>query len=164
MKDIRTKSLLFYRFQGTFFYLRIQMHLESLQLNYYCYYYYYSLMSFSHNSLLVVFHWSFSDINFPQVSRTHLSILADLSNTVVLKFSILLLISSSSSPFSKLPRIVLIAPTTIGITLTLIFHGFFSSQARSKYLSIVSFFFIFTQWSVRMAKSTRWQILFFFVN
>ena len=31
----------------------------------------------------MVFHWSLSDSKFPQVSRTLLSILADLNNAVV---------------------------------------------------------------------------------
>ena len=41
---------------------------------------------------------------------------------------------------------------------------FFSSQARSKYLSIFSFSFIFTQWFAGTAEPSRWQVLFSLVN
>ena len=46
--------------------------------------------------------------------------------------------SKSSSPFT-VPK----APITIGIIVTFIFHSFFNSQARSKYLSF--FFYTFFQ-------------------
>ena len=41
------------------------------------------------------------------------------------------------------------------------FHSFFSSLARSKYLSPFSFSFIFTLWSAGTAKSTIRRVLFF---
>ena len=41
------------------------------------------LERFSHQRCLMVFHWSLSDNKSPQVSRTLLSILADLKNAVV---------------------------------------------------------------------------------
>ena len=41
------------------------------------------LACFSHQRLLMVFHWRLSDSKFPQVSRTLLSIPADHSNVVV---------------------------------------------------------------------------------
>ena len=41
--------------------------------------------------------------------------------------------------------------------------AFFSSQARSKYLSIFSLSFIITQWSAGTAKSTT-PVVFYFVN
>ena len=47
------------------------------------------------------------------------------------------------------------------ITVILMFHSFFSSLARSKYLSIFPFSFIFTLLSVWMVKFIQWQILFF---
>ena len=40
-------------------------------------------LSFSHQHRLIVFHWSLSDSNSPQVSRTLLSILAVFNNIVV---------------------------------------------------------------------------------
>ena len=86
----------------------------------------------------MVFHWSLSDSKSPQVSRTFLGILADCSSAVVWMVSILPLISRSSSLFSKFIGTVPCAPTAIGITFTLIFHSFFNSLARFRYLSIIS--------------------------
>ena len=97
-------------------------------------------MSFSHQRWLMVFLWSLSDWNFLQVSRTLLSILADLNNAVVLMVSTRPRISKSSSPFTKPLVTVPRAPVIIGITVTFMFHNFFSSLARSKYLF---FFFHF---------------------
>ena len=54
------------------------------------------------------------------------------------------------------------APVIIGIAVTLVFHSFSSSQAKSRYLSLVSRSFSFTLWSAWMAKSTIWKFLFFF--
>ena len=79
-----------------------------------------------------------SDIKSSQESRTLLSIPANLNNVAVWMVSILPLISNSSSLSSKLLGTVPRAPTTIGITFTLIFQSFFSSLARSRYLSIFS--------------------------
>ena len=50
-------------------------------------------------------------------------------------------------------------PTTICITVAFMFHNFFSFQARPRFS--ISQSFIFTQWPVGIAKSTRWQ---FFSN
>ena len=44
------------------------------------------------------------------------------------------------------------------------FHSFFSSLARSRYLSLFSFSFSFTLRSVRTAKSTIRQVLFFWLT
>ena len=65
---------------------------------------------------------------------------------------ILPLMSNSSSPLFEPLGTVPSSPTTIGITVTLMFYSFFSSQARSKYSSIVSLS-IFILWSARAAKS-----------
>ena len=71
-------------------------------------------------------------------------ILADFNRAVVWIVSILPLISNSlwlfSRPFGTVPR----APITIGTTFTHMFHSFFSSLARSKYLSFFSISFSFT--------------------
>ena len=56
---------------------------SSLVNNYHYYYYYYLLMSFSHQRYLIVFHRSLRDSKSARVSRTLLSILADLNNVVV---------------------------------------------------------------------------------
>ena len=69
------------------------------------------------------------------------------------------LISKSSSPCTKPLMTVPSAPITIGITVTFMFHSFFSPLARSRYLSL---FFAFFQWSAGMAKSTFRLVLFFF--
>ena len=71
-------------------------------------------------------------------------------------------ISNSSSPFIKPLGIVLSTPITIGITVTFIFHSFFSFLARSEYFSLFLFSLIFTPWTARTTKSTIWQILVFF--
>ena len=64
--------------------------------------------------------------------------------------SILPLISNSSSLFSKPLGTVPSAPTANGITIILIFHSFFCSLAKSKYLSIFYFllfsFFDLPEW------------------
>ena len=84
------------------------------------------------------------DCKSPQVSRTLLSILAVLNNAVVWMVSTHSLISKSSSPFINplvnVPRV----PITIGINFTFIFHSFFNSLARLRYLSFFSLSFNFT--------------------
>ena len=85
----------------------------------------------------MIIHWSLSDSNSPQVSRTLRSILVDLNNTVVWMVSTHPLISQSSSlcinPLVTVPR----AQITNGITVTFMFHSFFSipKQSRSTYPS-----------------------------
>ena len=130
---------------------------QSVQLNYH----YYSFSSFSHHFWLMVSHWSLSDSKPPQVTRTLLSILTDLSNLVVWMISTCSLISKSSSPcinpFVTVPRTLI----TTGITVTSMFHSFFNSLARSRYLSFFSISFSFTLWSAGAAKSTIRKVLFF---
>ena len=103
-----------------------------------------SLISHSISFILRVFHWSLSDSKSPQVSRTLLSILADLNNVVIWIFSTCPLISKSSSSFIDPLKIVPSAQITIGITVTFMFHGFFSSLARSWYLSFFALSFSLT--------------------
>ena len=69
----------------------------------------------------MVFYWSLSDRKSPSVSRTLLSILADLNDAVV---SSRPLISKTSSPFTNPLVIVPRAPIKIRITVTFIFHSF----------------------------------------
>ena len=47
------------------------------------------------------------------------------------------------------------------ITVTFVFQSFFSSLARSRYLSLFSLSFRFTLWSAGTAMSTIQQVLFF---
>ena len=127
------------------------------------YYYYRSFESFSHQCQPLSFHWSLSDSKSPQVSRTLLSILADLNNAVVWMVSTRPLISKFScpciNPFETVPR----AAITIGITITLIFHSFFIYRARSRYLSFFSLSFNYTLWSAGTVKSTIPLLLFHFL-
>ena len=109
----------------------------------------------------MVFHWSLSDSKSPQVSRTLLSILAVLNNAVIWKVSTRPPTSKSSSPFSNPLVTVPNAPIIIGIIVTYMFHSFFNSIARSRYLSLFSHSFNFILWSAGTAKSTILQVLFF---
>ena len=109
----------------------------------------------------MVSHWSLSDIKSPQVSRALRSILANLNYAVVWMVSTHPVISKSScsctNPLVTVPR----APITIDIIITFMFHSFFYSLARSRYLSLFSHSFNFTLCSAGTAKSTILQVLFF---
>ena len=112
----------------------------------------------------MIFHWSLSDSKSPQVSRALLSILAVLYNAVVWMVSTRPPTSKSSSPFSNPLVTVPNAPITIGIIVTCMFHSFFNSLPRSRYLSFFSHSFSFILWSAGTAKSTILQVLFFFLS
>ena len=109
----------------------------------------------------MVFHWSLSDSNSPQVTRTLLSILAVLNNVVVSMVSTHPPTSKSSNPFINPLVTVPKAPTTIGIIVTFMFHNYFNSLARSRYLSFFSLSFNSILWSARTSKSTILLVLFF---
>ena len=81
----------------------------------------------------MVFHWNLSDSKSPRVSRTLLSILAVLKNDVVWMVSTRPPTSKSSSSFNNTLVIVPKAPIIIGAIVTIIFHSFFNSLARSRY-------------------------------
>ena len=98
----------------------------------------------------MVFHW-----------RILLSILTVLNNVVVWMVSTHPPTSKTSSPFNNPLVTVPKAPITIGIIFTFMFHSLFNSLARSKYLSFFLLSFSFILWSVRTAKSTILQVLFF---
>ena len=72
----------------------------------------------------MVFQWSLIDHKSPQATRSLLSILTNSSGVVVCMVLILSLISTSSSIFFRFLKIFPKAPTTIGITLTFMFHSF----------------------------------------
>ena len=95
--------------------------------------YYYSFRVFSHQRKLMVCHWSLSDSKSPRVSITLLCILAVLKNAVVwivstrpptFKYS-----RFFNNPLVTAPKV----PITIGTIVTLMFHSFFNSLARSRY-------------------------------
>ena len=115
----------------------------------------------------MVFHWSLSDSKSPQVSRTLLSILAVLSNAVIWIVSTRPPIFKSCRPFNNPFVIVPKVPITTGTIVTFMFHSFFNSLPRSRYLSFLAHSCRFILWSAGTAKSTILQILsffFFFVN
>ena len=86
----------------------------------------------------MIFHQSLSDSKSPHVSRTLLSILADPKNAVVWTVSTSPFISKSSSPCTYHLMTVPRAPITFGIIVTFMFHIFFSSLSRSRYISLFS--------------------------
>ena len=107
------------------------------------------------------FHWSLSDSKSPQVFRTRLRILAVLSNAVIWIVSTHPPNFKSSRPFNNPLVIVPKAPITISTIVTFMFHSFFNSLARSRFLSFFSHSFRFILWSAGTAKLTILQILFF---
>ena len=82
------------------------------------------LARFSHQRSLMVFHWISSDSTSSQVSRTLLSILANLNTAVVWMVSSRPPILNSSCPLPKPLEIILSASIFTGITVTFIFHSF----------------------------------------
>ena len=98
------------------------------------------LDSFSHQHQPMVFHRSLSDSKSPQVSRTLLSILTVLNNAVVWMVSTRPPTSKSSSPFSNPLVTIPKVPITIGIIVTLMFHSFSNSLARSGTYPYFTFF------------------------
>ena len=114
---------------------------------------------------LIVFHWSLSDSKSPQVSRTPISILANLNNIVVWMVPICPPISNSSSPLSKPWGSVWSVPITIGITVTFMFHSFFMSLVRFKFLSLFLLFFIFIVvcWDSKVHYTTGSPFFFFWL-
>ena len=94
--------------------------------------------NFSHQYEVMIFDWSLSDSKSPQISRTLLNILADPINVLVWTFFICPLISQSYSPFTNRLGIILSVQITISITVTFMFHSFFNSPVRSRYLSLFS--------------------------
>ena len=109
------------------------------------------------------FHWSLSESKSLQVSRTILNILAVLSNAVNWRASFRPPTSKSFRPFNN--PLVIVAKTTIsvGTIVTFMFHSFFNSLGRSRYLFFFSHSFSFILWSAGTAKSAILQILFFFL-
>ena len=110
-----------------------------------------ALRVFLHQCQLMVFHWSLSDSNSPQVSRKFLSILADI---VVWMVST---ISSNFQVFHSLYQFF----GDFSECITFMFQSLFSSLARSRYLSLFLLSFNFTLWSARTAKSTIQQLFLF---
>ena len=130
------------------------------------YYYYYLLIRGFHIS---VSWWFFTGdwvtaslFKSLQVSRTLLSIIAVFNNAAVWMVSTRPPTSKSSRPFNNPLVTVPKALVTIGIIFTFMFHRFFNSLARSRYLSLFSHSFSFILWSAGTAKSTISFFFFFF--
>ena len=101
----------------------------------------------------MIFHWSLGDSKSPQVFRTLLSNLVDLNNAVVWMVFTCPFIFKSSGPFINL---LVTVPS-----ITFMFHTFFSSLARSWYLSL--FLFPFRGQPKRKSPQfSKFSFLFFF--
>ena len=109
---------------------------------------------------VIVFYWSLSDRKSLQVSRTLIRILVDFNNAVVWMVSTCSLISKSSSPCTSSFVTVPTALLTTGLTVTFMFHSFFSSLPRSRYLSLFLLSSSFILWSAETSRSTIRQVLF----
>ena len=105
----------------------------------------------------MVSHWILSDNKSPQVSRTLLSILANLSNALVWMIPLVLLFSNTPVPLPifwllyEKHQLQLVSPS---LSCSPIFSNFLE---RSRYLSFFSLSFNFTQW---IPKSTILQVFF----
>ena len=110
---------------------------------------------------MMVFHWNLSGCKSPQVSGTLLSILAVFNNAEVWMVSTCLRTSLSSRPFNN-PLITMLR-TLLDTIFTLIYHSFFNSQARSRYLSFFSLSFSFILSSAGRAKPTILQCFLFII-
>ena len=104
----------------------------------------------------MVFHWSLSDGKSPQVSMTRLRILAIHSSAVIWIVSTRPPTSKSSRLFNNPLVIVPNTPITIGTIVTFMFHSFFNSLARLRYLSFFSL-------SFRTASRQFYRFSFFFL-
>ena len=98
------------------------------------------------------------EFEWQQVSRTRLRILLILSNAVIWIVYTRPPTSKSSRSFNNPLVIVPKAPITIGTIITFMFHSFFNSLTRSRYLSFFSHFFRFILCSAGTAKSIILQI------
>ena len=105
------------------------------------------------------FHWNLSDSKSSHVSETLLNILIDHNNAVVWMVYTCPLISVFQS-FYKSLEIVANTSTSISITVTILFHRFFSSLIKSTYLSPFLLLFTFTLLSAKTARSTNRQVLY----
>ena len=121
---------------------------------------FHSFGSSSHQRYLMVCRWGLSDSKYPRVSKTLLSI---LNSGVVWMVSTCPPISKFSSLYTNPLVTVPSTPITSAITVTFVFHDFYSSQARSRYLFLFSLSFSFTLWSAGTAKITSRHVLFFFL-
>ena len=110
----------------------------------------------------MVFRWRLSDIKCSQSSRTLLRILADFCRVVVEMILILLSIYTSSNLSFSILRTVPRTPTRIRITVTFMFHSFYSSQAKSWYCLV--FLLLFSFYVMLVQQNQLNDKFFCFVN
>ena len=111
----------------------------------------------------MIFHWRLSDSKSPQVSRTLLTILAIFNNAVVWMVSTRPPTCKFSRPFNNPLVTVAKAPITIGIIVTFMFHSFFNSLARSRYLFLFSHSLSFILWSAMDSKVDNFADFLFLI-
>ena len=111
----------------------------------------------------MVSHWSLNENKSSKVSRTLLSILADLNNAVVWMFSTRPVISKFPSPRTNLLVTVPRAPMTIGFIVIFMVQSFFQFPNKIEVFIPFSYSFNLTLCSAGTVKSPILQVLFFFV-
>ena len=89
----------------------------------------------------MVSHWISSDSRSALISRTLLSIMADLNSAVAWMVLIRPLVSKSSCPFTNILGFVSSVRVTVSTTVTFIFHSF--SKFSTKVLVLISLFTFF---------------------
>ena len=125
------------------------------------YYYYFTSSEFFIPTLAVCI--SLSNIKSFQAFRTLLSIQADLINAIVWMVSIRSPISKSLNPLYEPLGTASSVPFILVIIVTLMFHSFLCSLARSEvFFFHFRFCFIFTSWSTGAVIFAIQQFLFFF--
>ena len=112
----------------------------------------------------MVSHWSVSDNKSPQIFRTLLSILADLTNAVVWVVSTRPVISRSSSLCTNPLVTVPIAPITIGIIVTFMLHRFLIPLQKVEVIIPLFTFFQFPSVVRRDSKVHNLASPLFFVD
>ena len=118
--------------------------------------------SFSHQRILIVFHWRLIDSKSPQVSRTLLSILAIFNHAVVWMVSTRPPTSKSSRAFNKPLVTVQKASNTTGIIVTFMFHSFFLFSSKVELLISLFTFFQFYSVFSRESKVDNFADFLFF--
>ena len=103
----------------------------------------------------------FSDIKFPQISRTFLTILAEYKMTLFCNSTTFVSMPITSSLFLNSLGVIPKAPIIIGMTLTCFFQIFLNFLAKSWYFSIFSNSFASTLLSKGIVKSVILHVFFF---
>ena len=124
---------------------------------------FYTFERFSHQRLLMVFHWGLTNCKssqIPELFSVFWPISSQYPSRVWIVSTRPLISKSSSSCINHLTTVPR-APITIGISITFMVHSFFNSLARFRYLSFFFVFFQFYSVISWTAKPIIRQILFF---